>query len=369
MWGDGGKASKKEKETLRNQKVAESQKALIEAAISTADMAAAVTKIMRNNMEDAIKQFESTAKIMHEGLLICDLDGCVKAFNGAAESMFGLAGEAAVAMLFEFSGRPLINTDELYDVVKSKKRTLIGRHVDGTLFPVSARMSVLERADGSSVVLLATQDMTAVTKTLGSPFDASAVALANGEIVAANPGVKRLFGYTPEEIIGKNVSTIMKSIDRHGIRINIQFEVARMTWMGDDAVLITMREVGDKKTPKMKRDNGVDMICTYDPDFKITSANTTFLKHYSIKKKDAIEADIREYMPYDEVNEFTENVRALTSKNSYYRSNYAETISDTKIIHDWVDHAIFNTAGELSEVQRTGRDIGQALAKLLPPNL
>ena len=366
MWGGTKKSKIKAKEEIRDQKVSDSQKALMHAAISTADMAADVTRTMRKRMEDAIRQFETTARIMNDGLLICDLEGTVQAWNGAAELMFGLISETPVVGLFEFAGRPLVNSDELYTVVKAKKRPLVGKHVDGTLFPLNARMTILERSDGSTMILLAAQDMTVVSKHIDGKFDASAVALGTGEIVAANPGVQRLFGYSPEEILGRNVSTVMKSVDRHGAHLNLIFEVARMQWMGEEAVLITMREAGATKraVSRVKRDNGVDMVCTYGSDFKITSANAMFLKAYGLKKKTTIGSDIREYMPYDEVDDFTAGIRCLTVEDSFYRSHYVDTKEDnTQAVQDWIDHAIFDPIGALIEIHRSGRDIGLAVAK------
>lgn len=364
MWGKS--SSKKTKDAARDLKVAESQQALLESAVATADLAADVTRTMRKRMEDAIRQFESTARIMHDGLLICDLGGNVQAWNGVAELMFGLVAETGVAPLFEYSGSPLVNTDELYAVVKAKKRSLSGKHVDGTLFPVSVRMTVLERSDGSTVVLLAVQDMTLVNTVFESTFDASAVALNNGEIVAANPGVQRLFGYTPEELLGRDVNTIMNSFDRHGAALDLAFEVARMQWLGEDAVLITMRENSalPKKVAVKKRDNGVDMTCAYNASFKITTANPMFLKFHGLKKKDVVGSDVREHMPYDEVDDFTSAIRSLTAAEAFHRSHYIDESEDgVQVVQDWIDHAIFDASGVLVEVQRTGRDIGQAVAK------
>ena len=58
------------------------------AAIQTSNIAQEVTRTMQKRMEDAIRQFIQTARIMNDALLICDPAGHVTAFNPAAQRLF-----------------------------------------------------------------------------------------------------------------------------------------------------------------------------------------------------------------------------------------------------------------------------------------
>ena len=87
MWFSSRRKRASEEE--QTNKIASSQKILLDAAISTADMAQYVTIKLKECLQDAIQQFESTIAIMSDALLICDAAGHIKACNPAASKIFG----------------------------------------------------------------------------------------------------------------------------------------------------------------------------------------------------------------------------------------------------------------------------------------
>jgi PAS domain S-box-containing protein len=365
----GGRKAKLEKDRARQEKVAESQQTLLHAAVSTADMAQEVTRTMQRRMEDAVKQFVATARVMSDALLICDLNGVVHAYNPAAERLFGITGDGCTATtLFEYAGRPLVSADELWTQMKSKKRTVSGRHGDGSTFPIACTLSVLDRSNGSTLVLLVVQDMTFLTKALDSSFEGLAVISGEGKIVAVNAGVNRLYGFDCDDLLGRPGDVLMSSKDKAGNELDLIFEVARMQWEGQDAVLLTIKEVvlQKKAARSTKRDNGVDMIVTYDDSFRIISANQTFLKFFGLKKVDLVGTDMRRRFDSKEGKAFEQAIRAMTPERASHRSYMVSRPDEgDPVVHDWLDVGTFNAKGKLVKVTRTGRDIGGAVAATL----
>lgn len=252
FFGRKGKA-KTEAAKARDAKIAESQNVLLTAAVETSHMAKDVTRTMQRRMEDAIKQFIQTARIMNDALLICDPAGAITAFNPAAQRMFGLPDQPTqpATALFENAGSP-ISADELWRLGRSKKRTLSGIHSEGSVFPAHIRVSSLEKSDGTTVVLLVVQDLTLIQKNFSNSVHGTAV-VANNEIIAANQSVSRIFGYSQDELLGHCAERLMDSKDRTGKHLDLVFEVARIQWEGEEAILVTIRESRSEACPSCGR--------------------------------------------------------------------------------------------------------------------
>lgn len=215
------------------------------ATVETATLAQEVTRAMQKRMEDAIQQFVATARIMNDGLLICDQAGGIIAFNPAAQRMFGLPDEPTMKVneLFQHNGGD-IDADDLWRLGRAKKRILTGRNDQG-LFPTHIRVSVLDRADGTSVVLLIVQDLTLIERTFNTSQNAYVI-VAHNEIIAANAIASRIFGYGPDELLGKDAESIVASKDRSGEHLDLTFELAKVQWEGEEGLLITIRQAADQ---------------------------------------------------------------------------------------------------------------------------
>lgn len=227
---------------VRDAKIAESQDILLNAAMETTYLAKDVTRTMQRRMEDAVNQFIQTARIMNDALLICDPNGEITAFNPAAQKMFGLPDipSLPVNLLF-LKGEDTITPTELWALGKAKKRNIIGRHSDGSTFPVHIRASSLDRSDGKTVIMLVAQDLTLIHSSFNNSLVGCAI-IINNEIVAVNGSMTRIFGYGPDELLAKKADTILNKTDRLGTLLDITSEIARIQWEGEDALLVTMRE-------------------------------------------------------------------------------------------------------------------------------
>ena len=223
------------------------------AAIQTSNIAQEVTRTMQKRMEDAIRQFIQTARIMNDALLICDPAGHVTAFNPAAQRLFGLPDQPSepVTSLFRKVNDP-IPAEELWKLVRSKKRPIQGVHADGNRFPAHIRVSILDRSDGSTVVLLVVQDLTLIQSNFNNSVHGYAV-VAHNEIIAVNASVSRIFGYEQDALLGCPADILTSSKDRAGNHLDLVFEVARIMWEGEEALLITARESRSESCPTCGR--------------------------------------------------------------------------------------------------------------------
>jgi two-component system sensor kinase FixL len=172
-----------------------------------------------------------------EGIIVIDAEGLVQSFNPGAERLFGYRADEVmgrnVNMLMpapdhEQHDRYLANH------LSTGRQTIIGigREVtglrkDGTTFPLHlsvGRMTI----DGKPAFTGILHDLSqrveierALRKSeerlrsvVEAAVDGIIVIDERGRVQAFNRSAMRLFGYTPDEVIGKNVSMLMPSPDR-----------------------------------------------------------------------------------------------------------------------------------------------------------
>jgi PAS domain S-box-containing protein len=160
-----------------------------------------------------------------DAIISTDLNGIITSWNRAAEAMFGFTGAEAVGQ-----GIFLIIPDDRRgeaDFVLGRVRAGLGvdhyetirRRKDGTPVAISLTVSPI-RIDG--VVVGASKIARDVTETnriareafrLAAIVSSSADAIVgkdlNGVIQSWNRGAERIFGYTAEEAIGRNITLII----------------------------------------------------------------------------------------------------------------------------------------------------------------
>jgi PAS domain S-box-containing protein len=253
FFGRKDKKAKANASAVRDAKVAASQHALMSAAVETSHMAQDVTRTMQKRMDDAIRQFIQTARIMNDALLICDPVGNIQAFNPAAQRVFGLPDHPTqpCTALFQKGSLP-VDAEELWKLGRSKKRTLSGVHADGTKFPAHIRVSSLDRSDGTTIVILVIQDLTLIQKNFNNSIHGYAI-VSQSEIIAANTSICRMFGYEQEDLLGRCAEVLMGSKDRAGNHLDLAFEIARVMWEGEEAMLVIVRETRAEACPDCGR--------------------------------------------------------------------------------------------------------------------
>jgi PAS domain S-box-containing protein len=162
-----------------------------------------------------------------DAIITKDLDGRITSWNGGAQRIFGYTPE-------EIIGRPvsvLIPDDrqgEEADILARIRRgervdhfDTIRRRKDGSLVPISLTISPIRTADGTIIgASKIARDISErgsralLAAIVDSSDDAIVSKDLNGFITSWNHGAERIFGYAPEEIIGKHITTLIPT-DRH----------------------------------------------------------------------------------------------------------------------------------------------------------
>src|SRR5688572_26566639 len=172
-----------------------------------------------------------------DGIIVIDAKGLVKAFNPAAERLFGYRADEVlgqnVKLLMpspdrEQHDRYLQNylTTKVPRIIGTG-REVRGRRKDGSTFPLHLSVGEME-LDGEPAFTGILHDLSRrvaieealrkseerVRSIVESAVDAIVVIDDRGLIQAFNPSAERLFGYTISEVMGHNVSILMPSPDR-----------------------------------------------------------------------------------------------------------------------------------------------------------
>lgn len=408
-FGKQRKAAQEAKEAERNRKVTESQHALLAAAIATADVAQDVTQNLKKKLDDIVKQFESTARILKDALIICNAEGRITTFNPAAERMFGIKARDAlrkpIVPLFEGREEEIQDAAHLWSLVQNDDHSdVLGKNADGDYFPIQVSLSLLDRSDGSNAVMLLVHDITPDNAVKAvethyqtlfeTSFDGIVIVLTDGCLAAANPAVSRLFGHPVATLMGKPITTLVSPKDHDrllacqpkpgrarvdlpqhfvvegvhstGKLLDLVFTLTQIQWEGQNAVLATIKDMTEMRRLEnmvaMKRDNGIDMVCCFDPTYRVTFANRTFAASLGQKRRDLVGMDIRDLLGEDEREAFTQGIASLSPGVPAHRSQVVTTdASGCEIVKDWIDHATFDADGRIIEYQRVGRDIAGAL--------
>lgn len=386
MFGRSKKRSVKDSEQLR--RIAESQQALADAAVGTANVAQEVTMKLKQRLDDIVCQFESTARILSDALVIFDMDGILQVFNPSAEKMFGVArhdivGKSALS-LFSHDGRGVTSTAELIGALSdghaisgvSRKRT----------FKIDVDTAVLDQSDGSSIVLMLIREPDTTTPAiLEAAFDAIVISSkTDGRIMAANSMTTSLFGYAMEEIVGQTLSRLMGGMvwfesemagrncfvgegqHRDGRLMRLLFAVTPISWAGGEAILATIKDVTEVEvTLTEKRDNGIDMICCYGVDRKLTFANQTFSDFYGVSRLTLIGMDVRDLLLPSERPSYEASIAMLSLETPTVRGHCESIRNGVETHQDWIEHVTFDASGQPLEYQRVGRDIGEAVRRAI----
>jgi len=175
---------------------------------------------------------ESIVQGVAEGILIEDAEGCITFVNPAMEAMLGYTS-------VELLGRPwtcIVPDDQVAPVGRRtmmRARGVGGRYEtvlkakDGQGVPVVVAAQPIFDGGRFSGVLSAFTDITARVRAerelherrhyleavLASAPDAIVTADAQGRLVEWNPGAERLFGYSREEVIGRNLDVLVTNPD------------------------------------------------------------------------------------------------------------------------------------------------------------
>ncbi len=187
-------------------------------------------------LEGAYKRSEARHQALLDSavdaIMIINTHGAIKAFNPAAERLFGFSSDEVLGLNVNMlMPSPYLQEHDnylrRYLETKEKRvigigREVIGKRKDGTVFPMN--LSISEVTDGEERLFVGTvRDITHSKRTeealrdsearvraiLGTAVDAIITIDESGLIKSLNSAAQKMFGYSHHEMIGENVRMLM----------------------------------------------------------------------------------------------------------------------------------------------------------------
>jgi PAS domain S-box-containing protein len=235
-WKPRDKSKDSAREATRLLKVRESQLALLQAATSTANAAEDVTSMLKARLDDSLRQIEITAQLLSDALIVCLPNGKIDSANSAAERIFGwkrgeVQGMDITALFRDEDGGMMTGEQVMHKFFFCHEGSLEdAHHMDcirglrrtGELFWVEVNINNVERADGTTIVILVCRDATNRIETqrelklnelrFRSMFEASLdgiIVSYNHYVVSANPAIAKMLGYDSECMVANPISNFI----------------------------------------------------------------------------------------------------------------------------------------------------------------
>ncbi len=182
--------------------------------------------------DEARLRLAAIAESSDDAIIGKDPSGIVTSWNRAAEAMFGYAADEIIGHAITKILPPDRISEEAYilEQVRRGERMVhfetLRRHKDGRIIPVSLTISPIRGDDGEIVgVSKIARDLSEAQRVhrelqrrealLRSILDTVPEALVviddRGLIQSFSAAAERLFGFNPEEVVGRNVSLLMPS--------------------------------------------------------------------------------------------------------------------------------------------------------------
>jgi len=197
----------------------------------------------RKRSEQFEKRFASVIESSDDAIVSKDLDGIIKTWNPGAERLFGYTAEEVIGKPITLL-IPMDRHGEESDILSRIRRgecvdhyETVRQRKDGSLVEISVTVSPIKNAEGRIIgASKIARDITErkrfeeFEKRFFSIVECSDDAIVSkdldGIIRTWNPGAKRLFGYTAEEVIGKPI-TLLIPMDRHDEESDILSRIRR----------------------------------------------------------------------------------------------------------------------------------------------
>jgi len=192
-----------------------------------------------------------------DGLILIEADGRIALFNTACERLFGYKPEEVlgknVSMLMPEPDRSAHDGYiARYQATGEKRiigigRAVTGRRKDGTVFPFELAIGEYNSPDGKRMFVGVIHDLSKhqrsearFRKVVETAIDGMILIDGSGSIKLYNPACEALFGYTAEEVLGKNISMLMPEPDHSAhdgyLRHHLQTGEKRIIGIGRDVL-------------------------------------------------------------------------------------------------------------------------------------
>jgi two-component system sensor histidine kinase/response regulator len=199
-----------------------------------ADLAAVVSHLLeltrqvarQDELDRSRRHLAAIIDSSDDAILSKSLDGRILSWNAAAERLYGFTAEEIVGASMTLLLPPERQDEERAVLARIARGEVVDHveterlHKDGRLLPLSLRISPIYGPDGRAVAASTiARDLTArrhadhmrfqLAAIVDSSEDAILSKTLDGEILTWNAGAQKLYGYTPEEVVGQHISVLL----------------------------------------------------------------------------------------------------------------------------------------------------------------
>ncbi len=101
-----------------------------------------------------------------------------------------------------------------------------------------------------------------------------------------------------------------------------------------------------------------DLICRFTPDYKITFVNKSYCTYFNVRFEELIENNWLTFIPAEEQSIVVKRINSLSAENPNITYEHKVILPEGGARwQQWTDRALFDSDGNIDEIQSIGRDI------------
>lgn len=156
---------------------------------------------------------------------------------------------------------------------------------------------------------------------------------------------------------------------------NMRYEEARITACDDDTAVVIVRDISERKRSEQQRklaelalhqsearyraivEDQTELICRVLPDTTILFVNDAYCRYFGVNREDLIGQSFLPLTYSQDQLEITQILQSLSLTNPTHTSENRVVVNGVVQWMQWVNRALFDASGKLTEIQSVGRDI------------
>lgn len=217
-----------------------------------------------------------------------------------------------------------------------------------------------------------------------------------GVYLYASPACRRLLGYEPQELVGRDaydfihpddIPVVRRSHDQvlhkavwNSVVYRLRHKDGRYIWFESNcrfvpaseapyAIVAVSREVAERvRTEQALRESEeryrtvvqrqTEMICRFLPDTTLTFVNEAYARFFGRRAEELVGRPFITLIPEHEHEKVRGHLRAMTPDAPSQTHEHAVFAPDGRIVwQQWTNQAFFDEHGKLVELQAVGRDV------------